>query len=506
MRRPSPRTINDPPDPSSLPLVSAAAALTYIDRMHPRHPRRPRERSIGEIAVTVAVAATAGGTSRWLFDAPAIVLIVLAVGVLVLLSAFPKAPVVSVVIITTAAAVVVQLPRMSMESVVTGLALGLTASMCLAVPLLIAASVRQRQAFERRGWALAAAEGERRASEVSAAVQRERMALAADIHDGLGHSLTLVAVRLGQLSLARALTEPMRSEVAEVRRLASEAADELGVAVRLLRSDDATDAGRARMSLDDILTNARNAGVAMSLDVPETLEKHLNQETATALARAIREALTNAAKHAPAEAVDVRVRLNGAEVILTVRNAIRADAEKAPTSTGFGLVGIRHRAAVLGGSLDIAYHAHEFVLILRLPTHARPEIPREPDLDPVVSTREEEAQNARDRATRMAFAVPAAIASALAFVAVSYFILSNILSVLPADRFATLAIGDDRTRVERALPSLELLDPPRDLFPPEAGEECRYYEASISFFDRVDVFVVCFDGGSVSRTGTVPTS
>ena len=55
-----------------------------------------------------------------------------------------------------------------------------------------------------------------------------------------------------------------------------------------------------------------------------------------------------------------------------------------------------------------------------------------------------------------------------------------------------------------AVAALEMLDPPRDEFPPRPDETCHYYEAEISFFERVDVHVVCFASDQVSRIGTVP--
>src|SRR5690606_11758009 len=105
-------------------------------------------------------------------------------------------------------------------------------------PVLIRRAVRQQREFRRRGWELAEIESRRRASDTRAAVQRERMTLAAEMHDGLGHALTLIAVRLGQLSLAPSLTDKDRAEVASIREIAADSADDLGLAVRLLRESD----------------------------------------------------------------------------------------------------------------------------------------------------------------------------------------------------------------------------------------------------------------------------
>ena len=61
-----------------------------------------------------------------------------------------------------------------------------------------------------------------------------------------------------------------------------------------------------------------------------------------------------------------------------------------------------------------------------------------------------------------------------------------------------------RVAGQDAVAALEMLDPPRDEFPPRPDETCPYYEAELSFFERVDVHVVCFASDQVSRIGTVP--
>src|SRR5699024_6871993 len=88
--------------------------------------------------------------------------------------------------------------------------------------------------------------------------------------------------------------------------------------------------------------------------------------------------------------------------------------------------------------------------------------------------------------------------------AVAYFVLANTLSVMTTAQFADISVGDTQETVERSLPALEMLDPPRDEFPPRPAETCHYYEAEISFFERVDVHVVCFASDQVSRIGTFP--
>src|SRR5699024_11773328 len=78
------------------------------------------------------------------------------------------------------------------------------------------------------------------------------MSPAAEMHDGLGHSLTLIAVRLGQLSLTPTLPDTDRAEVSGIRTIAADAADQLGLAVRLLRQSEDPAAGWSPPSIDDI--------------------------------------------------------------------------------------------------------------------------------------------------------------------------------------------------------------------------------------------------------------
>ena len=112
---------------------------------------------------------------------------------------------------------------------------GLTISLALVVPLGIVQAGRQRRNFIARGWALAESEARARDATAERARQRERTAIAAEMHDGLGHQLTLTAVRLARLSLDDTLPSAARAEIQEIRAGAAEAAEELGRTVQLLR-------------------------------------------------------------------------------------------------------------------------------------------------------------------------------------------------------------------------------------------------------------------------------
>src|SRR5699024_12276365 len=95
-----------------------------------------------------------------------------------------------------------------------------------------------------------------------------------------------------------------------------------------------------------------------------------------------------------------------------VRATLRKPRDEEPSSAhplagGFGLHGLRHRAALLGGALTVHQMPTEFALTLTLPAHARPPADSAaPDGDIVAA--EDDAATLRSRATRAAPAVPPA--------------------------------------------------------------------------------------------------
>jgi len=465
-----------------------------------------RENAQPRTAVGAIVAVVAGFSSRWLLvDQPLLALAVIAVAAVVLVLATPRVPLLIIVACVMVSAIAVQIPGLNAENLALGAVAGLLTSLFLAGPLTMAAVLRHRRDFHRRGWRLAAMEAQTRSRDIQAVLQRERMSLAAEMHDGLGHSLTLIAVRLGQLSLQPTLAPADRAAVSELRESAAEAADELGIAVRLLRDPGAIAAASVAPAVMDSVASARSAGISVTADVPDGLSAMLSAEAQAAVSRLVQESLTNAAKHAPGEAVDVSVRLVGSTVVAEVSNGLSAHSAAGPSSAdGFGLVGLRHRAAMLGGSLEVRRSPDAFALTLALPVDAKP-LPTGGAADGTyIAAAESEAAQRRAKATRTAIVLPAAILAAVLAVTAGYLALATTSSVMGPHRFAQIQPGDPRAEVELSLPLLELLDPPRDEFPAGNSEHCRYYESTVSFFERGDVHVICFDDDVVTRTGVVP--
>jgi signal transduction histidine kinase len=188
------------------------------------------------------------------------------------------------------------------------------------------------------------------------AIAEERNRLAREVHDTIGHRLTVAAVQLegaGRL-IAR---DPAKAEemVATVREQVREALHELRQTVATLREPLEAD-----LPLDDALQRLAAGfegatGLTINLLIPEAFPD-LSAAHRLALYRAAQEALTNVQKHAQAGQVWLQVAQQEGSLTLRVSdNGVGFPDEHA--EAGFGLRGIRERAAQLGGGLHIGNRA-----------------------------------------------------------------------------------------------------------------------------------------------------
>nr|WP_255671769.1 histidine kinase [Glycomyces amatae] len=329
--------------------------------------------------------------------------------------------------------------------------------------------------------------------------------MAGEIHDGLGHRLTLIAVQASRLSLDEALPDHARAELQRIRENAAAASEELGETVALLAERRPGDtASLSGLGIGDVIERARASGVTVHGAIAPEVAERTNDYTHAALMRVLQEGLTNAAKHAPGAAVHLAIDLDGDEAVLEMRNA----TSPAPPSErgGHGIVALRHRIEILGGTLRTTSD-EDFTLAVRLPREAMPSTTA---ADPgssrlrVLTAEAADAERGRRRTTRQAWLAPIAVLASLALAVTGYFVYSTIASVLPPERFAAIEVGDAQSSTERLLPPTDMLDAPTAALPEPPGSTCRYYEASVSFFERVDVYRICFEGDRVVAADTIP--
>lgn len=369
----------------------------------------------------------------------------------------------------------------------------------------VVAALRHRAAHRRLGWELARVLEEQERSRTQEILTAERVAMAGEIHDRLGHRLTLIAVRLGRLSLDETVPADARDAVERIRAEAAAAAAELGETVTLLKSGRGAELTPAVRSLRQVVEGV-DGSLEVTADLPDGFEDRMSPHARAAFERVLTEALTNAAKHAPGQPVTVAADVDGDVARLVVRNAVVAPPAGSQTpaaSSGHGLTSLRLRLELLGGDLRVRREG-ELMLDAQVPLDAAPTVPTVLPAPTAVDVAERDVgARARD-ASRRAWRAPAALAAAAALFAVGYFAFVTVASVLPVERYEELQVGTTQLGAEELLPATEMLEPPRDELPEPSGASCRYFEASVSPFRRDDVHRVCFTDGIVSHLDVIP--
>jgi len=192
-------------------------------------------------------------------------------------------------------------------------------------------------------------EGERRASALRAvaAQEAERRRVARELHDEVGQALTAVVLTLK--SAERSVPDDVARVLAEARDDVRAGLESVGAIATRLRPDVLDDLGLAS-ALSEVAGDVeRTAGVVVERRLDRELGE-LGEEVELVLYRVAQEALTNVARHAAAQRVLLELVRDGDAVVLRVRDDGRGLAGAAE---GTGLRGMRERALLVGGRLEI---------------------------------------------------------------------------------------------------------------------------------------------------------
>lgn len=201
----------------------------------------------------------------------------------------------------------------------------------------------------------------------------ERNRIAAEMHDALGHRLSLLAATAGAVEYRPdAPPEQLAAAAGRVRTGAADALEDLRRLVRLLRGGvDQLAPPPTLRDIPGLVDAARSVGTAVVLDRSDdrAAAGHDDAEpsppVATAAYRVVQEGLTNARRHAPGAAVRITVTTGADEVRVVV--ADDGPARAADGAPGTGLVGLRERVELLDGTLDAGRSPAGFVLEARIP-------------------------------------------------------------------------------------------------------------------------------------------
>jgi len=202
------------------------------------------------------------------------------------------------------------------------------------------------------------------------AAAEERTRIARDLHDSAAHAINVILVQAGA---ARLLHErdptAARDALSTIEDVARETIGEIDQLVRNLRDPNtdelvAIDPPIGLAGLTTLIDRYRAAGLAIELQTDgraRTLTRGVDQ----AAFRILQESLTNAARHGRG-AAEIIVRYGETELELTVSNAISVRSNRQPAG-GHGILGMRERAALLGGELGVTQDGGSFRVQARLP-------------------------------------------------------------------------------------------------------------------------------------------
>ncbi|USQ76368.1 sensor histidine kinase [Ornithinimicrobium cryptoxanthini] len=169
----------------------------------------------------------------------------------------------------------------------------------------------------------------------------ERERIARDLHDLLGHTLSVVVLKSELAArLVRADPEQAAAEITDIERIGRKALGEVRAAVAGYR------ARGLGAELDGACVALRAAGLDVEVHADPT---DLRPEQESALAMALREAVTNVVRHARAERAAISITTAGSQVRLRVTD----DGRGPSGQTGFGITGMHERIAALGGLVEV---------------------------------------------------------------------------------------------------------------------------------------------------------
>ncbi|MER5774433.1 histidine kinase [Streptomyces sp. NPDC002039] len=221
--------------------------------------------------------------------------------------------------------------------------------------------VRRYRALVRAGWEHAARLERERGLVAEQARLRERTRIAQDMHDLLGHELSLIALSAGALKLSPGVPEEHRAAARDIRARAGAAVERLGEVIGVLREDTQAppeDAGPA--DVEALVARAADAGLDVALRVRGETPGGLPPVVDRAVRRVVQEALTNVAKHAPDSPARVRMRHTREWTEVRVVNGPASGARGTPghgeqppgRDHRFGLIGLDERVRLAGGTFE----------------------------------------------------------------------------------------------------------------------------------------------------------
>ncbi|MFD9606281.1 sensor histidine kinase [Streptomyces sp. NPDC059970] len=395
--------------------------------------------------------------------------------------------------------------------------------LALVLPWLTGRYWKARQALVRGGWQRARSLEKQQGYVAEQARLRERARIAADMHDSLGHELSLIALRAGALELSPTLTGQDRKDLAQLRASVADAVGHLRDTIGVLRDGATAEPMVSSVeSVEQLVDRVRGSGVDVDLRC-EGKVPALPPLVDRAVYRVVQESLTNSIKHAPGSGIRVRLTRNGSRTEVRVVNSPSPAGRSADaTPGGHGLTGLRERVLMIGGTLRAAPHEGGFEVIATLPDLVRTDRPgtagtsgasfaenaedtedAHSGWDPVSESESVRRLASVRRTARwrfaLAFSAPAGIGlvTALSAALLAYQLTTCVLR--PLD-YAALRIGAPRSSYAAVLPQQTFRYPSDRMKaqPAPEGTDCEFYRSNTNLLDQADVYRLCWSGSRLA--------
>lgn len=203
---------------------------------------------------------------------------------------------------------------------------------------------------------------------IDKALARERANLSREMHDVVSHQVSLIAVQAGALQVT-APDDATAKTARTIRTLSVQTLDELRDMVGVLRASGSEAVTLTpQPSIDDVPALVANSGIATTITTNYDGAVKPSAAVQRAMYRAVQEGLTNVAKHAPGATASLELSIDKRRVCVTLTNSRPTHAGDRLPSDRNGLLGLRERAELLGGSLQAgALSDGGYRLSMRLP-------------------------------------------------------------------------------------------------------------------------------------------
>lgn len=183
----------------------------------------------------------------------------------------------------------------------------------------------------------------------------ERLRIARELHDVLGHNISLISVQAGvALHLIDERPEQARVALSVIKDASKEALHELRSVLEILRQVSEAPPRSPSLglaSLSDLVARASEAGLKVHTEVAGDL-KGLPASVDLAAFRIVQEALTNIMRHSNQASSSIRVNRNEHELTVQIDNQIGDEASRDGVGLGQGILGMKERATALGGVVE----------------------------------------------------------------------------------------------------------------------------------------------------------